>query len=160
GRTQEAVTEQRKAHELEPLSSIYAINIVWKLYLARRYEEAQLESRKLTQWNPAGEFNYTTASLYLQTGRQSEAVAILQKEVAVPHTGVIELMFLAHALGVTGAKAEGRKVLAQLMSLSEQRYVPPQFIAVAYEGLGDREQALQWFEKALAERSINIWYFP
>jgi serine/threonine-protein kinase len=160
GQTQEAVTAQRRAHELEPLSGINATNVVWKLYQAGEYQEAEMEVRKLIQWNPTSEFNYVTASVYLQTGRQSEAVAILQKEAAVPNPGVIELMFLAHALGVTGAKAEGRKVLAQLMSLSEQRYVPPQFIATAYEGLGDRERALQWFEKAVAERSINIWYFP
>jgi serine/threonine protein kinase/tetratricopeptide (TPR) repeat protein len=160
GRTQDAVAEQRRAHEVEPLSQIYAVNIVWKLYLARRYEEAESEIRKLMQWNPALGYNYVTASVYLKTGRQREAIEVLQKEAAVPHPGLNELMFLGHALGITGAKPEARKVLAQMQSLSEQRYVPPQYIATIYEGLGEREHALQWFEKAAAERAINTWFFP
>jgi len=41
GRTQEAVAETRKAYQLEPLSDVYADNVVWKLYLARRYREAE-----------------------------------------------------------------------------------------------------------------------
>ena len=31
---------------------------------------------------------------------------------------------------------------------------------MVYEGLGERERALQWYEKAVAERSINFWIFP
>jgi hypothetical protein len=33
-------------------------------------------------------------------------------------------------------------------------------MAVVYEGLGERELALQWFEKAYAERSMNGWILP
>jgi hypothetical protein len=50
--------------------------------------------------------------------------------------------------------------LSRLQSLSKERYVPPQMIALVYEGLGDREQSLQWFEKAEEERSMNIWLLP
>jgi TolB-like protein/Tfp pilus assembly protein PilF len=160
GRTQEAVVEQRRAHEVEPLSGIYAVNVVWKLYFARRFDEAESEIRKLAQWNPELGYNYVAASVYLQTGRQKEAIDMLQKEVEVPQPGLNELMFLGHALGITGASAEAHKVLAQMQSLSKQRYVPPQYIATVYEGLGDRENALQWFEKAAAERSINTWFLP
>jgi hypothetical protein len=51
-------------------------------------------------------------------------------------------------------------VLEQMLALSKQRHVPPEQIAIVYEGLGDRERALQWFEKAYSERSINIWHLP
>ena len=47
-----------------------------------------------------------------------------------------------------------------MRALSQRRYVPPLFIAVVYEGLGAREQALQWFERACAEREINAWILP
>ena len=100
------------------------------------------------------------ASVYLQTGRQREAVAELQKDAAESHRGLIELMYLGHALGVSGARAEGQKVLEEILGLSQRRYVPPDYIAVVYEGLGERDRALQWFEKACAERSINGWIPP
>jgi len=40
------------------------------------------------------------------------------------------------------------------------RYVPPEYIALVYEGLGERDRALTWFEKAYAERSMNVWMLP
>ena len=69
-------------------------------------------------------------------------------------------MYLGHALGVSGARAEGQKVLEEMQSLSQRRYVPPEYIAIVYEGLGERERALQWFEKAYSERSMNGWILP
>jgi len=155
GRKSEAVVEARRAHQVEPLSGIYSTNIIWKLYLARRYEEADAEVRRFNAWN-----GYIAASLYLQTGRQREAVAILRKGAAEPYSGILELMFLAHALGITGDRAGGYKVLLQMVALSKQSYVPPEYIAMVYEGLGERGRALQWFEKACSERSINIWLLP
>jgi hypothetical protein len=56
-------------------------------------------------------------------------------------------MYLGHALGVTGARAEGQKVLEEMQALSQRRYVPPEYIAMVYEGLGDRDRALQWLKR-------------
>ena len=160
GRLREAVAEARRAREVEPLSAVYAANVAWKLYLAHQYDEAELEFRKLTAWNPNFTGGYTLASVYLQTGRQREAVAELQKSATESQRSVLELMYLGHALGVSGARAEGQKVLEEMQSLSQRRYVPPEYIAIVYEGLGERERALQWFEKAYSERSMNGWILP
>lgn len=71
-------------------------------------------------------------------GRQREAVAELQKGAMEPHRGALQLMYLGHALGVTGARSEARKVLDEIMSLSPRRYISPEYIAIVYEGLGER----------------------
>jgi len=60
----------------------------------------------------------------------------------------------------TGARVEGQRVLEEMLATRQPRYVPPEKIAMVYEGLGDREQALQWFEKAVGERSMNTWILP
>jgi TolB-like protein/DNA-binding winged helix-turn-helix (wHTH) protein/Tfp pilus assembly protein PilF len=160
GRTEEAVAEARKAREVEPLSLEYAGNVVWKLYLARRYDEAELEGRRISEWYPKSNGSYILASIYLQTGRQREAVAILQKSVAVSNHSVLELMYLGHALGVTGDRAGGYQVLQELLQMSQRRNVPPEYVAIVYEGLGERDHALQWFERAYKERSMNGWILP
>jgi TolB-like protein/DNA-binding winged helix-turn-helix (wHTH) protein/Tfp pilus assembly protein PilF len=160
GRVGEAVAEERRARDADPLSPEFGANVAWKLYLARRYDEAEQEYRGLTQWNPRDTGDYILASVYLQTGRQREALAELRKSVAESHHGVLELMFLGRALGITGARAEGKQVLDEMLGLSQQRCVPPEYIANVYEGLGERGQALQWFEKAVAERSMNGWLLP
>jgi TolB-like protein/DNA-binding winged helix-turn-helix (wHTH) protein len=160
GRVQEAVAEARRAHQAEPLDSVFAANLSWKLYLAHQYDEAELEGRKWDEWHPRARGDYILGSVYLATGRQREAVEELRVGAADSHRGLLELMYLGHALGVTGARDEGRKVLAEMQGLQQSRYVPPEYIAMVYEGLGDRERALQWFEKAVAERSMNIWILP
>jgi TolB-like protein/DNA-binding winged helix-turn-helix (wHTH) protein/Tfp pilus assembly protein PilF len=158
GRVREAVAEERRALEVEPLSPEYGANVVWKLYLARQYDEAQLEFRNLSRWDPYLGANLTTASVYMRIGRQREAIAVLQKDAEESHRSVLQLMYLGHDLGVTGARAEGQKVLEEM--LSRRRYVPPEYIAIVYEGLGERERALQWFEKGFTEHSMNGWILP
>jgi TolB-like protein/DNA-binding winged helix-turn-helix (wHTH) protein len=160
GRPREAVAEVRRAREVEPLSFHLAVNVVWFNYLAHQYDQAELEFQRITAWDPKATGSYVMASVYLQTGRQREALALLQKAAADSHRGLIELMYLGHGLGVSGARAEGQKVLGEMLGLSQRRYVPPDYIAVVYEGLGERDRALQWFEKACAERSINGWILP
>ena len=157
GRTQEAVAEARRAREVEPLSRMFGSNVAWKLYLARQYGEAELEFRKLRAWHPDSTGSYVLASIYLQTGRQREAIAELRESVEKSHRGLFELMFLGHALGVSGARAEAKKVLDEMRDPSQRRYVAPMYIAMVYEGLGERDQALKWFERACAERGINGW---
>jgi TolB-like protein/DNA-binding winged helix-turn-helix (wHTH) protein len=158
GRVQEAVAEARRARDVEPLNWEYGANVAWKLYLARQYQESELEWRKLVALYPGFTGSYGLASLYLQTGRQREAIAEFQKDTAESHRAALQLMYLGHALGVSGARAEGQRVLEEM--LSQRRYFPPEYIAIVYEGLGQREQALQWFEKAYAEHSMNGWILP
>jgi hypothetical protein len=100
------------------------------------------------------------SSFWLLSGRQRDAVARLQKAVAVGDRGVFELMYLGHALGVTGARVEGQKVLQEMLGLLQRRHVPSEFIAVVYEGLGERDRAIEWFEKAYAEHYIHAWVLP
>ena len=59
---------------------------------------------------------------------------------------------LGHAYAVAGKRAEASKVLADLQSQSKERYVSPYFIALIYTGLGDKDQAFAWLNKAYEER--------
>jgi TolB-like protein/Tfp pilus assembly protein PilF len=161
GRKQEAVAEARLARLADPLDSIFAANLPWRLYLARNYEEADREGSKWVELHPGFRGDYIRASVYLQMGRTREALKDLQVGAAdTHHQALLELMYLGHALGVTGAREEGRKILAEMLALSRSRYVPPDYIAMVYEGLGDRDAALRWYEKSVEERSINLWILP
>jgi tetratricopeptide (TPR) repeat protein len=161
GRIPEAVAEERQARQADPLDSVFAASMSWRLYLAHNYQEAERERRKWDQWRPLRRGEYILASIHLQTGRTRQAVEELQAEAAESHHQALkDLMYLGHALGVTGARDEGRKVLAEMQALSQTRYVPPDYIAMVYEGLGDRDQALKWYERAVKERSMNVWALP
>jgi hypothetical protein len=57
---------------------------------------------------------------------------------------------------VSGRKAEARKILAELQSLSEHRYVPATDTALIYAGLGDKDKAFAWLDKAYEEHSFSL----
>ena len=59
-------------------------------------------------------------------------------------------------LGIAHARAghgrEARLVLAELRSLSRQRYVSPYLFATIHSVLGEKDEALAWLENARANR--------
>jgi hypothetical protein len=58
--------------------------------------------------------------------------------------------------GRAGRKAEANKILNELLELSQRRYVTPPALANVYIGLGDKDQAFFWLEKAYQERSYYL----
>ncbi|MEJ7578885.1 MAG: tetratricopeptide repeat protein, partial [Pyrinomonadaceae bacterium] len=54
--------------------------------------------------------------------------------------------------------AQAQAVLDELKSLSTQRYVPPHNIAMVYNGLGERDEAFAWLEKAYEERDVRLTF--
>jgi hypothetical protein len=55
--------------------------------------------------------------------------------------------------------AEAEKILGELQRQSKVAYVSPYMMAVIYSGLGQREKAFEFLEKAYEERSPDFAYF-
>jgi|SRR5216683_2600276 len=84
----------------------------------------------------------------------AEAVATFQElNKVAPDNG---LAFLGRAYALAGRTAEAQEILSQLKELSARRYVSPYQVAMIYEGLGDKEQALAWLERAYQQRVHNM----
>jgi len=62
---------------------------------------------------------------------------------------------LGYAYAVAGRKAEADKVGDELNELSKQKYVSADEMAWVYTGLGEKNKAFDWLEKAYEERSIS-----
>jgi hypothetical protein len=65
---------------------------------------------------------------------------------------------LGHAYAESGNRVEAQKVLDELNSMSQQRYVSPYGIAVVYVGLKDREQSYKWLERAYSEQNTELTF--
>jgi hypothetical protein len=70
------------------------------------------------------------------------------------------LTYVAHAYAVVGETTKAMEALGELESLSDRRFVPPEYIAVVHLGLGNTDLALQWLSKAYDERSMHAWLLP
>jgi len=70
------------------------------------------------------------------------------------------LALLGHAYAASGKTAEARQVLSDLHDLGEsqaaepRRYVSPYTVAAIYTGLGEKDRAFKWLERAYEERDV------
>ena len=90
----------------------------------------------------------TTA--YTAKGMYREAISEQRKSSALSGTDPWETAILAYIHGRMGRTQEARTLMSQLLARKD---APPYFVALAYVGLGDNDQAFRWLDKALQERS-------
>jgi hypothetical protein len=67
-------------------------------------------------------------------------------------------MAYGHALAVSGDTSGAKKVLAQLQALAQHRNVPAIYFAGIYTGLGDKDSAFHWLDKAVTEHNDRLIY--
>jgi tetratricopeptide (TPR) repeat protein len=88
-------------------------------------------------------------------GKFSEAITVLQRAKQIDANQYV-LGALGESYALSGNRTEALAVLAQLKEMSKQRYVSPHCIAMIYAGLGDKDQAFEWLNKALEARSEHL----
>ena len=154
GRTDASLDESKRALELEPLNLVVGTHLGWHYLYARQYDQAIEQFRKTLELDPA--FPQTqryAAWAYLQKGMHREAIASLRSALsAVGRNPEIEGE-LGHTLAVAGQRTEALAMLESVRDLSATRYVSPYSIALIHVGLGDRDQAFAWLDKAYDDRS-------
>ena len=69
------------------------------------------------------------------------------------------LGFVGYAYAVTGRRADAFKVLQRLDELAKHRFVSTAARIYVYAGLGDKDKAFEWLEKAYQERSDTLAWF-
>ncbi len=159
GRTDESLAESKRALELEPLNLAIGGHLGWHYLYARQYDQAIEQFRKTLELDPAfPQAQRYAAWAYLQKGMHQEAIASLRAALGQLGRNPAVEGELGHALGVAGQRAEALAMLEGLRQLSSTRYVSPYSVALVHCGLGDRDQALAWLEKAYLERSDYMPY--
>jgi TolB-like protein/DNA-binding winged helix-turn-helix (wHTH) protein/Tfp pilus assembly protein PilF len=157
GKFDDSFEEIKKARELEPLSISINTALGWRLYLAREYDRAIAQLRDTLEMDPASEWAHLNlGQAYEQKGQFGLAIEELQKAVELAHSSPLTISALAHAEALSGNHAMANKLLSQLEELSKKQYVSPYYVAIVYLGLGKNELAMNWLEKAYADRSNGL----
>jgi tetratricopeptide (TPR) repeat protein len=91
-----------------------------------------------------------------------EAVAEMEKVVArvkaPEHWSASPI--LAYAYAAAGRRAEALKILAEQKTHARRGYVSPFNFAIIYTGLGDKDKAFEYLNKAVDEGSQVMPLFP
>jgi len=156
GRFEEALSEARQAQDFDPLSPQAASALGRILFLARRYDEAIIHFRKMIDLNT----NSDGAHFYLgrvlsQQGKHEEAISELRRVFDLNRSHSSRA-WLAHGLARADRRNEALKLLRELEALSRRERVSPVYIARIYSGLGDRDRAIAWLQKAYDEHSDHV----
>jgi tetratricopeptide (TPR) repeat protein len=147
--------EVKRAGELDPLSLVIAGG-GW--YIESGQYDLVIETlRKKLELDPNFAEAYVgLGQAYTLKGMYQDAIAEIQKGVNLSGGAPGPLSALGYTYGVSGKRHEALKILQQLALLSKRRYVPPYDIALVYVGLGEKDRAFDWLQKAVADRSYRL----
>ena len=159
GRPEEGLTEAKRALDLDPVSPAINHYVVVQLYLARRFDEAIEQCRKTLELDPSfTAVHGTLAEVYSAKGMYREALAEYEEYSALSGGSPRSTAFVGYAHARLGQRSQAFRVLEQLRAASKQKYVPALSFAIVYVGLGEKEQAFLWLEKAYDERTNSLAY--
>jgi TolB-like protein/Tfp pilus assembly protein PilF len=145
GRHQESVSERRRALELDPLDRLANAALGTALLYSGDDDAALRQMQKALELDP--DFRGThlvLGAIWQAKGECQQAIDAYKKAE--------ERGALGHALATCGRPREARALLKELEQRAKTGYVSPLDIAVVHAGLGQRDQALAWLEKAYEQR--------
>jgi serine/threonine protein kinase/Flp pilus assembly protein TadD len=163
GRFNEAISELKKAQELDPLSLIILAMGGYVYSFASMSDKAIESCRKTIEMDPNFMLAYFfLGNAYSWNSRWKQAISAFQKLAALSRESPLALGYLGFTYGMDGQKGQAQKILDRLNRQSEDKYAFPFFKSIIHIGLGDKDRALEWLEKAYEEKEsmlvlIRFW---
>ncbi len=159
GRTQEALAEAARAHDLDPLSPIVATAGVRVRIAARQYDEAIELGKRQVRENPT----FAVVHRYLALaywGKGMYPQSIEEWKIHAHLDGDPNNVEFAAALD-EGYKAGGlkealREAIAVRLAQRKNSYAQAHLLAQLYAQAGDKDQAFYWLDTAYRERDSLI----
>ncbi len=155
GRTEEALAWVERGRELDPLGSTDTVGFL--LLMGRRYDDAIREYRSVLAVHPDDTTVHWGLGLALISKNQTdEAIAELEKTVAMMNRGPGSLAMLATAYARAGNRAEALRLIEELKQRRQKGYIPAGAFISPYLALGDYDAAFYWCEEAYKEQSAIL----
>jgi tetratricopeptide (TPR) repeat protein len=152
GRFDEALAEVKRAQELEPVSLPVNTSLGWVLWARREYNMGAEQLQKTLEMNPNFLLvHYRLAKIYVNNKMYQEAIAEFQQSARLSGNGPLAIAGLGQAYALSGNRSKALETIAQLQKLSSEVFISPYHTALIYAGMGDKDQAFAWLEKAFAE---------
>jgi tetratricopeptide (TPR) repeat protein len=159
GRHDEALSEARRALELDPLNLMISTWAGLRYYMARNYSAAIERNRESVELGP----NFPAAHLllgedYVQAGLHNEAMNELKRAVSLSGGNPLYTAQLGVALAAAGRTQEALRIAHGLEADSRKRYVSPYGLAQIYAALHRDRDTFKWLQAAYDDHSVWIGY--
>jgi len=157
GRHAEASAEVARARELDPLQPLtHALSS--QVAFQRRDHRAALEhARHAIVLDPGFWIGYMMrGQAHEQLGQIDHALEAVEAGARLSHNNSKTMALRAYVFARAGRATEARDVLDTFQAVSKVKYVPPYASALVHAGLGERDQALAWLERAYEARDVHL----
>jgi TolB-like protein/Flp pilus assembly protein TadD len=146
GRHAEAIAESRRALDLDPISAVRNAQLGQRLYFAGDYPAAVAQLKKAIQLDPALLFAHDLLGrTYVEQKQYAAAVAEFEEASRLEGKPNYDLAY-GHA--VAGNRSAATTILNQLLDEVKRGEAYPNFVAMVYVGLGQYDDAIEWYTKA------------
>jgi TolB-like protein/DNA-binding winged helix-turn-helix (wHTH) protein/thioredoxin-like negative regulator of GroEL len=158
GRTAESLAESEQLLVIDPLDLALNAHLGWHYLFTRQYDEAIEKCQETLAMGDNFYAHYYLGQAYEQKGRYEEAITELKKAIAKSPASTEAAAALGHTYALSGRRDDAQRVLDDLKESSKQRYVSPVWEALIYAGLGEKNEAFEWLQKAAEERAGWLIY--
>ncbi|UCE22279.1 MAG: protein kinase [Candidatus Aminicenantes bacterium] len=155
GRFNEAHEEFTRALELDPLSISINTSMATIHLCLGEYEQAIAWCQKTLEINPNyGWAHAVMGRTYVVISDYDKAIAEFRMATTLSRGYLTEL---GNAYALAGEKDRALEILGELIGQSRKRYVSSYGIALVYAGMGEKEKALEYLDKAYEERVSDLY---
>lgn len=151
GRNDEATIQMNYAIELDPLNFKTRAVVGYVTYASRQYDLA------IEQFSSLGD-DFGLGWAYREKKMYPEAIAALERSVSRSGRHDLPLATLAGVYGLARRRGEALKLIDELKARARLHYVPGSLFVDAYIGLGEKNRALGWMERAYEEHVQEMVY--
>jgi serine/threonine-protein kinase len=160
GRPQEAVVQLQRAYASDPLSLAVRVALADALRHAEQFDEGiNLLAQTLEMDPNFAQGRFRLGTLLRDAGRLPEAIREFETAVKLSDGASKHRANLIHAYALAGRRNDAFKELKALeASLKEGRYISPFDRALIHIGMGEKEKAFHWLERAFQERASEMLF--
>ncbi|MGE5231999.1 MAG: tetratricopeptide repeat protein, partial [Deltaproteobacteria bacterium] len=152
----EALAEAERAVALDPLSPSATAELARALAANDRCDEALARLRAIAALDPPLlRAAPIAAQCYGRQGKWAEAIAALEPQAKRGDDAALALVGYLH--GRAGNRAEALAIQAQLEDDRRRGAIGAYYLAFVPAGLGDRDQAFAWLDRADEDGSLRFY---
>jgi eukaryotic-like serine/threonine-protein kinase len=161
GRGKESIAAIKRAQEVDPLSTVIAVNVAMGYRYEGEYPEATRRLRSIIETDSTFAVAYSQLGrVYRTQGELSSAIAPFRQAVKFSDRSAEYLSDLGNSLARLRQQQEANTVLTELLTRYEHHTASAYSVAKVYAGLGDTEKTFEWLEKDYSDHSGWFVWLP
>ena len=157
GRAHEAVSEAETGLKLDPISLDAYDDLAYIYYACRQYDrglESIRQAAELYRASPDNPLHWDLAVIYVEKGNFQKAIEQFRVIGDLPHP----LGHMGNAYARAGQIEKANQMIAKLRVQVAKDGVGTYEIALVYAGLGRKDEAFTWLEKAYQVRDKGLTF--